>query len=147
MTEEGLTASAVMHLAEQIEEKSAAFYQQLASRFEKGREEFLGFVEESEKNRAFLVRTYQETVSDALETAFSCKGLDLAALEISLPESATLKEAMEMAMSLERRVSDLYFQISEQSQSLLATIPRAFARVARKRAARIEVLQNMIGKT
>ncbi len=145
MAEGELTASAIMCLAEEVEENSAAFYEKLASRFAKGREEFLGFAEESRKNKTFLVRTYQETVSDALETAFSCKGLDLAAVEVSLPENAGLQEALEIAVSLERRVSDLYFQIAEQTQSLLATIPRAFSRVAKKRAARIEVLQSMMG--
>lgn len=144
MAEGELTASAIMCLAEGIEENSAAFYEQLASRFEKGREEFLGFAEESRKNKTFLVRTYQETVSDALETAFSCKGLDFAAVDRAWPEGADFEEALEIAIRLEQRVSDLYFQIAEQSQLLLATIPRAFSRVAKKRQARIEVMQRMM---
>ncbi len=139
-----LTTSAIMSLVEKLEEDSAAFYEKLASRFEEGRGVFLEFAEESRKNKIHLVRTYQETISDALEATFSFQGLDLSGLEVAMPEDISLQEALEMARSLEQKASSLYARIAEQSQSLLATIPRAFLRVARKREARIETLQEML---
>lgn len=139
-----LTTSAIMSLAEKLEDDSAAFYEKLASRFEEGREVFQGFAEESGKNKTHLLRTYQETISDALEATFSFKGLDLSGLEVTSPEDVSFKEALGMALDLERRVASLYRQIAEQAESLLATIPRAFLRVARKREARTEVLQEML---
>jgi rubrerythrin len=139
-----LTTSAIMSRVERLEDDSAAFYEKLASRFEEGRQAFQEFAEESGKNKTHLLRTYQETISDALEATFSFQGLDLSGLEVALPEEVSLKEALKIALRLEKRASSFYTQIAEQSQSLLATIPRAFSRVARKREARIEVLQEML---
>jgi hypothetical protein len=51
-----------------------------------------------------------------------------------------------MALEIEEKASKLYFQIAEQAQSLLATIPRAFSRVAKKRKTRKEILQSMLDK-
>ena len=52
---------------------------------------------------------------------------------------------LEAALAIEEEAATLYAQIAEQAQSLLATIPRAFSRVAKKRRARKEVLKAMLG--
>ena len=59
-------------------------------------------------------------------------------------ESANLKEVLSAALEIEEEAATLYALIAEQAQSLLATIPRAFLRVAKKRRARKEVLQAML---
>ena len=143
-----LTASAIMSFAEKLEDDSLAFYAKLAERFGEGKEAFLGFAKESKKNKTHLVRTYQETISDALEAAFSFEGLELPDydLETALAEDTSFKEALKMALEIEEEASKVYSQIAEQAQSLLATIPRAFTRVAKKRRARKEVLQPMLDK-
>ncbi len=143
-----LTASAIMSFAEKLEDDSSAFYEKLAQRFDEGKEAFLGFAEESKKNKTHLVRTYQETISDALEATFSFEGLELPDydFETALAEDASFKDALERALEIEERASELYAQIAEQAQSLLATIPRAFSRVAKKRRARQEILQPMLDK-
>ena len=143
-----LTASAIMSFAEKLENDSSAFYEKLAQRFDEGKETFLGFAKDSQKNKTHLVRTYQETISDALEAAFSFAGLELPDydFETALAEGTSLREALEVALEIEEEASKLYFQIAEQAQSLLATIPRAFSRVAKKRRARKEILQSMLDK-
>jgi rubrerythrin len=143
-----LTASAIMSFAEKLEDDSSAFYEKLAKRFDEGQEAFLGFAKDSKKNKTHLVRTYQETISDALEAMFSFEGLELPDydFETALAEDTSFKEALEMALEIEENASKLYSQIAEQAQSLLATIPRAFSRVAKKRRARKEVLQPMLDK-
>jgi rubrerythrin len=141
-----LTASAIMSFAEKLEDDSLAFYQKLAERFDEGQETFLGFVKESKKNKTHLVRTYQETISDALEAMFSFEGLELPEydLKTAVAEDIGFKEALGIALELEEKASNLYTQIAEQAQSLLATIPRAFSRVAKTRRARKEALQSML---
>jgi rubrerythrin len=143
-----LTASAIMSFAEKLEDDSAAFYTELAQRFDEGREVFLGFAKESEKNKTHLVRTYQETISDALEASFSFGGLELIGIDFvaALGKNSGFKETLEVALEIEEKASRLYDEVAEQAQSLLATIPRAFSRVAKKRRARKEVLQAMMGR-
>jgi rubrerythrin len=143
-----LTTSAIMSFAEKLEDDSSAFYEKLAKRFDEGQEAFLSFAKESKKNKTHLVRTYRETISDALEATYSFEGLELADydLEAALAEDTSFKEALEMALEIEEKASKLYSQIAEQAQSLLATIPRAFSRVAKKRRARKEILQPMLDR-
>ena len=143
-----LTASAILSFSERLEDDSLAFYEKLAKRFDEGKEVFLGFAKESRKNKTHLVRTYQETISDALEATFSFEGLELTDydFETALTKDTSFKEALEMALEIEEKASKLYSQIAEQAQSLLATIPGAFLRVAKKRRARKEILQSMLDK-
>jgi rubrerythrin len=135
-----------MSFAEKLEDDSAAFYAELAERFGAGRTKFLDFAKRSKRNKTHLVRTYQETISDALEASFSFEGLELAEVdfEAALAKSADFKEALEVALEIEEKASDLYDEIAAQAQSLLATIPRAFVRVAKKRRARQGVLRGML---
>ena len=143
-----LTTAAVMSFAEKLEDDSSAFYERLAERFGEGKEAFLDFARESKKNKTHLVRTYQETISDALEASFSFEGLELPDydLETALAGDIGFKRALEMALEIEEEASNAYSQIAELAQSLLATIPRAFSRVAKRRRARKEVLQLLLDK-
>ena len=59
------------------EEESSRFYENLSRRFELQRDLFSSFANEGKMNKIMLVRTYQETITDALETQFAFKGLDL----------------------------------------------------------------------
>jgi len=135
-----------MRYVEELEDASAAFYEKLAQKFAQGQDAFLGFAKESKKNKTHLVRTYQETISDALEAMFSFEGLTLPDhdFDAALAEDIDFREAVEMAVEIEEKTSKLYVQIAEQAQSLLATIPRAFSRVAKTRRAREETLQAML---
>jgi rubrerythrin len=132
-----------MRFAEALEDDSAVFYQALAERFEAGRETFQGFAKESRRNKTELIRTYQETITDALEVTFSFEGLTLPSFDLATkdPSSMGLAEAVAVAIETERRAADLYRQIAAKAQSLLATIPRAFSRVAGRRAERVAALQ------
>ena len=141
-----LTASAIMSFSEKLEEDSSAFYEKLAKRFDEGKEVFLGFAQNGRKNKTHLVRTYQETISDALEATFSFEGLILTDydFESALAKATGFREALAVSLEIEDKASKLYSQIAEQAQSLLATIPGAFSRVAKKRRAQKEILQRML---
>ena len=107
------------------------------------------FVKESGKNKTLVNRTYQETISDALEAAFCFEGLDLRnyAVSTALAENVSYSEALGMAMELEEKACKFYLDAAERSQSLLATIPMAFKRVAKTRGKRKLELQSLLDAT
>jgi len=143
-----ITASAIISFSERLEEKSSAFYEELAERFAEHKEQLLAFAGEGEKNKTQVVRTYQETITDALEACFSFEGLDLGDYEVetTLAEGAGYPEALQLAIALEEKACAFYLDVAERSQPLLATIPGAFKRVARKRDRRKARLEALLGE-
>jgi len=149
MSEFKATASTIINLAEKFEDDSASFYEKLAERFEKDKAVFLSIAQESKKNKVLVVRTYRETITDALEACFSFEGLDLKkyAVEAKLGERASYAEALKTAIDLEDKISRFYSDAAELSKNLLATIPAAFRKVAERRNSRIRVLESLLNKS
>lgn len=145
MASKGLTAAAIISFCEGLEDRSAAFYEALAERWPEEKETFQAFAKEDRRNKKQVVRTYQETISDVLEAHYSFAGLDLGEYEIaSAPRTdVNFLQDLEQAIALEETACAFYLEVAERSKSLLATIPRAFQRVAqkrRKRQSRLEAL-------
>ena len=138
MSDQPITAAAIMSAVQRLEDASATFYDGLAAAYPAHAKQFQGYAKDCEKHRAQLLRTYQETVTDALETNYSFEGLSLAAADVesSVPLGA-LGKALVAAVALERTAIAFYTQVAEASESLLATIPRAFSRVAKRRERRV----------
>jgi rubrerythrin len=147
MTDQQTTASAIISFSEALEDAASGFYEVLGDRFPTYHAVFSGFAEESRKHRVLLTRTYRETVSDALETGFAFEGLDLRdyRVDTTLAEEISLTEALDRALKMEEKAVSFYLKVADQSRSLLATIPRAFRRVARKRNDRRQALQSLSG--
>jgi hypothetical protein len=145
MADRQITASAVVSFSERLEDSASAFYEALGAMFPAHEDLFLGFVDGSRKNKVVLIRTYRETVSDALETGFAFEGLELDAHLVApaLAEDTGLAEALQMALDVEENAAAFYLKVAELSRSLLATIPRAFKRVARRRDARRQALRSI----
>ena len=134
MEEPNVTASAIISFAEKLEDDSSKFYKQLAEKYMENKELFLSFAEESRKNKVLVIRTYQETITDALEACF-IKGINLNdyIVETTLAEDAKYSTALKMVIELEEKAGKFYLDIADRSESLLATIPRAFRKVAERR--------------
>lgn len=145
MVETNVTASTVISFAKKLEDDSSRFYNRLAEKFVDNKEIFLSFAKESEKNRALVTRTYQETITDAIEACFSFKGLNLDnyMFKITLTEGTIYSDALKMAIQLEVKASKFYFDVAERSKLLLATIPEAFRKVAERRNSRKLKLQSL----
>jgi rubrerythrin len=141
-----VTTAAIISFSEKLEGDSSAFYEALAERWPEQKDTFLTFAREGEQNRTQVVRTYQETISDALEASYSFEGLDLAgyAVETRAGQDATYAEALKMALELEDKACAFYVDVAERSEALLATIPRAFKRVAKKREQRKSKLEALL---
>jgi hypothetical protein len=143
VSEGALTASAIVRFSTDLEVRSASFYRELGERYPEHAQAFAGWAEDCVKSGAQVTRTYQETVTDALETGFSFAGLNLAAYEVGpdLPPEIGLGRALAEAIALEEHAIAFYQDVAERSDSLLATIPRAFRRAARTRRRRLEELE------
>jgi rubrerythrin len=140
------TASAIISFSEKLEDDSTRFYTELAKRFEQNKELFTGFARENQKNKVLVKRTYQETITDALEACFSFKGMNLGSCsaQTNLNENATYSEALKAAVQLEEKAIGFYSDAAECGKSLLATIPRAFKKVAETRSKRKEKIESIL---
>ncbi len=143
-----VTTSTIINFSEKLEEASANFYEALAERIAEHRDTFLAWAKESRKNKVLVTRTYRETITDALEDCFCFEGLNLGdySFEGALATGASHAEALKKALALEEKAQKFYLDVAERSQALLATIPRAFRRVAETRGKRQVALQGMMGK-
>ena len=143
MSEQPLTAAAIISYSTDLEARSRAFYQALAERFGEQQATFAGFAKDCAKSSTTVTRTYQETITDALEAGFSFEGIALSnyAVDTEVPEGIDLAGAVAKALTLEEKAIAFYQDVAEASESLLATIPRAFSRVARTRRRRKDKLQ------
>jgi len=147
MEEPNVTASAILSFADKLEDDSSKFYGKLAERYADDKETFLSFVEESRKNKVLVIRTYQETITDALEACF-IKGLNLNdyLVETTLTEGMRYPDALKIAIKLEEKAGKFYSDAAETSKSLLATIPSAFRKVAERRNSRRLMLKSLLDK-
>ena len=143
MTDQPVTASAIISFSEQLEDSSERFYQELGQRFPAHRELFDGFARDCAKNRVQVTRTYQETITDALEGCFAFEGFkfDNYRVDLTLSEGIALFEGTKIAIALEEKAVAFYLDAAERSESLLATIPGAFRRVARRRSTHKDALE------
>lgn len=129
------TASQVISFALQLEDQSAKFYEDLVQKYKEDKETLLSFVKENRKNKLVIQRTYNEVISDALETGFSFEGLDTDdySIEIDLAQGENLRSILKKALNMEGKIESFYLNAAEKSKSLLADIPRVFEKTARKR--------------
>ena len=146
MADGNVTAAAVVSFVEALEDTSATFYEKLAAEWTEQSDQFLTFAHDCARSKKQVVRTYQETISDALDATFSFEGLDLEAFRpnTSLPADIGFADSVRTAIDLEEKAVAFYETATKQA-SLLATIPRAFARVARRREKRKVRLNSLLG--
>ena len=141
------TASAAIGFAKKLEEDSAKFYEDLSQRYAQDEDVFLSFVKENRKNAAQIERVYYEVITDAIEGCFAFDmNLDEYMFKAELPEKVSYSEALCRAIEMEEKIKKFYSDAAEQSKSLMADVPRAFAMIAKKRDSRISMLKSLLGK-
>ena len=145
MADQTITAAAVISFSQQLEDGSGSFYEELARRFPEQSEVFLGYARDCAKNKVTITRTYQETITDAIEACYAFEGLTLGdpMFGLALKPEASLAESLIVAITLEEQAAAFYLQVADCSQALLATIPGAFRKVARNRNKRKQELQSL----
>jgi rubrerythrin len=140
---EQITASAIISFCGEWEDAAASFYEQLAQRFVSQSALFTNMARDCAKHKALVLRTYQETVSDILETGYAFTDLKPGdyLVDLTIADGMTLAQAIARAILLEEKAVAFYQEVTRRSQALLATIPRAFSKVAAKRGERLAQLR------
>jgi rubrerythrin len=143
-----VTAAVVISFSGTLEESSAEFYRALADKWTEHRDQFLSFAKDCERVKTQVLRTYQETISDALDATSSFKGLKLETYEpdMAVPADVSYADAIRMAIAIEDKAIAFYRTVAEQA-SLLATIPRAFNRAANRHEKNRATLQSLLDDT
>lgn len=141
------TASEVISFTRKLEEDSAKFYEDLAQPDTKDGETLLSLAKENRKNIIQIERAYYGVITDALEGCFAFNiNLDEYAFQTELSEKASYAEALASAIAMEEKIRKFYSDAAEQSKSLMADVPRAFAMIAKKRDNRISTLKSLLGE-
>jgi len=140
------TASAAISFAKRLEEDSAKFYEDLSRRYAKDKDIWLSFAQENRKNIVRVERTYYEVITDAIEGCFAFNmNPDEYTFKTELVEGASYSEALAKAVEIEEKSIEFYSAAAEQSKSLMADVPRAFAIIAKKRDNRRAILKSLLG--
>jgi rubrerythrin len=143
MTLPTVTTSTIISFIEQYERDAAAFYAKLAAAFEPAQTTFRTLAREDERYQRLVIRTYRETISDALESGFAFTEITLDHYTVPTEPAARYRDAVRAAIQLETEAEALYATLAAQATTLLATIPHTFSRIAkarRERKARLEAL-------
>jgi len=141
------TASEVISFAKKLENESASFYEDLAQRYTKYKDELLFFAKENGRNIVQIERAYYGVISDAIEGCFAFDiESDEYTFKTELAGKASYSDILNRAAEIEKKVMKFYSDAAEQSKSLLADVPRAFTLIAKKRGNRESKLKLLLGK-
>lgn len=131
------TAGELVRLSVGLEEDTALYYEALAARFPDRAEQLNAWAKDSRRNAVHIQRTYQETISDALEACYAFDGLDLTAFAAPRPpETGSWELVCSHAAEMETRAIALLNRLADLSENLLGTIADAFRSAAGRRAIR-----------
>ncbi|MEJ2586606.1 MAG: hypothetical protein P8165_03315 [Deltaproteobacteria bacterium] len=138
------TASETLSFIRELEEQAAQFYEGLADKFPDNAEDFNAFAKDNRKFNKQIQMAYQSVITDAIEGcyAFNLESEDYT-FDTDLPDDASLKDAANKALAIEDKIVSCYTVGTEQSQSLLADVPRNFKIVVKKRKNRLEKLKSL----
>jgi len=139
------TASAAISFARKLEEDGSQFYEALARRYAQDGELLLTFAKENRKNVVQVERAYYGVITDALEGCFAFRiSPDRYAFQSELREDSSYSQALGQALDMESKIIEFYSDAAEQSESLLADVPRVFMMVAKKRRDRCSRLKSLL---
>ena len=141
------TASEVISFARELENESTKFYQDLSEKYAQDKDVFLSFAEENRKNVKQVERVYYGVITDAIEGCFAFSvDSDDYRFDATLGEKASYSDALNKAVEIEEKMVRFYSDAAEQSESLLADIPRTFMMIAKRRNNRMAKLSGLFGK-
>lgn len=140
------TSSEVISFAVKLEEDSGNFYDELALRGANDRETWTSFSAQNRKNKTAIQRAYYGVISDALEGCFAFAEIDTDNYPINteLPLELSYAESLRRAIEIEDMITAFYLDAARAAKSLLADVPIAFERTARKRSERQLELKKLL---
>ena len=97
------------------------------------------------KKGTYIERAYYGVISDAIEGCFAFNiNPDEYTFETASVDMAGYSDAVSKAVEIEEKIVRFYSDAAEQSNSLMADIPRAFKMVIKKRDSRRPKLRSLI---
>ena len=141
-----ITTSSVISFAKDLEDKSSKFYEELAHLYSEEENLFLSFEKENRKNKTQIEWVYYSFISDAIEGCFSFEGIDTEnyTLQTHIPEKISYSDAIQMAISMENKITKFHLNVTRVSKSLLADISEIFNKLIINRKKRILTLKLLI---
>jgi hypothetical protein len=138
------TTSEGISLARKLENDSASYYEALAKKYPEKAETFQNFAKENKKNIVNTERCYYGVITDAIEGCFAFNiEPEKYEFDPSVAKNATLPASIKKALEIEDKIIQYYTDAAEQSKSIMADVPRCFALIAKKRAARVAALKSL----
>jgi len=139
------TTSEVISMAKDLENESAKFYESLSQKYPEYQALFLSSAKDNRKNIVQIERAYYSVITDAIEGCFAFNvESDDYLLEMFPGDNGTYHEALLHAIKMEENIMKFYSFAAEQSNSLMADIPRAFRLVLKKRGDRKLKLKSLL---
>lgn len=141
------TCSEGISFAREMEEGSAAFYEELAKLFPENAETFLGYATVNNKNVSNVQRTYFGVITDGIEGCFAFNiEPEEFTIDLALPAGVAKADALAKAVAAEETIARFYSVAGEQGKGLTADVARAFTLIARKKSERAEELKALGAK-
>ena len=141
------TCSSVISFTKQMETELANFYENVAEKNTEKKDLFLDLAKENRKFINQIESAYYGVITDAIEGCFAFElDTDKHKIDASTSNITGLAEALTKAIELEEKMVSFYNDAAEQSKTLMADVPRAFALVAKKRGNRIQTLKSLLEK-
>ncbi|MEE4276585.1 MAG: hypothetical protein V2J16_12050 [Thermoleophilia bacterium] len=139
------TASEGISFAREMEEATAAYYEELAKRFPDHAETFGGYAAANAKFVKNVQRTYYGVITDGIEGCYAFRSLepDDYVLDVEVGADVDLAGAVAKAVKNEETLVAYYQEAAEQSKGVMHDVPHAFLMVAKKKNQRIEQLKEL----
>ncbi len=142
------TSASVISFAKQLEADSAAFYEKMAQKYPKGKEVFGTFSKENGNYAMMVQRAYYGVITDAIEGCFAFSvETDKYVFEKEPAKGISFADALNQAIDMEQKVISFYMDAAQQSEALMADVPRTFLIVAKKRKGREDKLRTLLKET
>ena len=129
------TMAAVMSFVSKLENDSASFYQDWGAKFTEVEDLLSAWSKENKTFEKRVKQTYFGVITDAIESTFSFAKLDTSDYELdtALQEGASLQDVKKKAEEIETKLTGFYSDAAQQSEGLMADLPRLFKKIAKKR--------------
>lgn len=142
------TSASVMSFAKQLEADSAALYETMAEKYPKAADLLLAFSRENRKYATMIERAYYGVITDALEGCFAFSvETDKYTFKREAGKGLGYTDALSQAVDMEEKIISFYTDAAEQSEALMADVPRTFLIVAKKRSGRKDRLRALLKET
>lgn len=142
------TSASVISFAKQLEADSAALYEKMAEKYPKAADLLLAFSRENRKYATMIERAYYGVITDAIEGCFAFSvETDKYTFKREPGKGLGYADALNQAVDMEEKIISFYTDAAEQSEALMADVPRTFLIVAKKRNGRKDRLRALLKET